>query len=513
MAPLIRDRYEPLAVVGQGGEAQVVKAFDHQLERVVAMKIRLVPEGARRDEILREARILVDVPPNPHLPLVREDFFDDVSRYVVVMDWVEGTDLSVLLKSQGRPGLAPSNVLRWMADAASALTHLHTQPTPVVHGDVKPANLILSSGDGSCWSTSLSSSPNVPGTPGGTVGYVAPEVAAGGTPSRASDIYALAATGWALLTGEPPSGALPDWSGIDPDVAEDMEAALGRAAQHIRLAGRGLGELVQAAPRRLGFRCRRVSSPSAFRTSRPRPRREHHPGAMGRALLRHDELIATAVESHGGRFLKSMGGGDSTFSVFDSATQATHAAAKLRGSGRGAVAGRLDDPRAVRPAHRRGRATRSRLLRPSRCPRRTPASTGRWRSSSSPHTAKLVERSLPATSSSSTSGRTGFAASIRRRTYSPSTARGSTPSTDVGVPLPRTAAVRGRGSRPVLRAGGRRADDAGRSWRPAGCLRSSARQVAASRRCYAPVGGRHARGAAFPASPAPCSSRRELVLP
>ena len=124
VALLIRDRYEPLAVVGQGGEAQVVKGFDHQLERVVAMKIRPVPEGARRDEVLG-ARILVDVPPNPHLPLVREDFFDD-GRYVVVMDWVEGTDLSVLLKSEGRPGLAPSNVLRWMADAASALTHLHT---------------------------------------------------------------------------------------------------------------------------------------------------------------------------------------------------------------------------------------------------------------------------------------------------------------------------------------------------------------------------------------------------
>ena len=187
MATLIRDRYEPLAVVGQGGEAQVVKAFDHQLEQVVAMKIRLVPEGARRDEVLREARILVDVPPNPHLPLVREDFFDD-SRYVVVMDWVEGTDLSVLLKSQGRPGLAPSNVLRWMADAASALTHLHTQPTPVVHGDVKPAEpdpvvrgriVLVDFG--------LSSSPNVPGTPGGTVGYVAPEVAAGGSrPERAT---------------------------------------------------------------------------------------------------------------------------------------------------------------------------------------------------------------------------------------------------------------------------------------------------------------------------------------
>ena len=53
---------------------------------------------------------------------------------------------------------------------------------------------------------------------------------------------------------------------------------------------------------------------------------ERDPGAMAAALVRHDELIAGAVESHGGRFLKSKGEGDATFSVFESASDAVEAA-------------------------------------------------------------------------------------------------------------------------------------------------------------------------------------------
>ena len=100
---------------------------------------------ADRDALLTEARILLGLPPHPHLPLVREDFFDG-DDYVIAMDWVEGTDLGRILHTDGRPGLPPSLVLRWLADAAAALTHLHTQDPPVVHGDMKPANLILTKG-------------------------------------------------------------------------------------------------------------------------------------------------------------------------------------------------------------------------------------------------------------------------------------------------------------------------------------------------------------------------------
>src|SRR3954447_16414403 len=131
---LIKDRYEVLETLGGGGEGIVVKALDRQHDRFVALKIREVRDNRQRDDLLNEARVLLAVPPHPALPLVREDFFDG-DRYLVAMDWVDGTDLAVLLGERGAPGLAPSSVLAYLAEAAEALTHLHSQDPPVIHGD------------------------------------------------------------------------------------------------------------------------------------------------------------------------------------------------------------------------------------------------------------------------------------------------------------------------------------------------------------------------------------------
>src|SRR3712207_434228 len=96
---LVKDRYEVLETLGVGGEARVVKAVDHQHDRVVALKIRAAHNARLREELLGEARILLNVSPHPALPLVREDFFDG-DDYVVAMDWVDGTDLETLLRDR-----------------------------------------------------------------------------------------------------------------------------------------------------------------------------------------------------------------------------------------------------------------------------------------------------------------------------------------------------------------------------------------------------------------------------
>jgi hypothetical protein len=83
---LFRERYEVLASIGSGGEAQIVKALDRQHGRFVALKIRPVRDQAAREDLLGEARLLLALPPHPALPLVREDFFDG-GDYVVAMDW------------------------------------------------------------------------------------------------------------------------------------------------------------------------------------------------------------------------------------------------------------------------------------------------------------------------------------------------------------------------------------------------------------------------------------------
>src|ERR1700733_10842839 len=130
MATLIGERYEILQTLGAGGEARVVQALDRQHGRLVALKIRPVRDGQERDDLHTEARMLEVVLPHPAPPLVREDFFDG-DDYFVAMDWVDGNDLARLLQDRGRPGLAASSVLAYLADAAAALAHLHSLKPPV----------------------------------------------------------------------------------------------------------------------------------------------------------------------------------------------------------------------------------------------------------------------------------------------------------------------------------------------------------------------------------------------
>jgi WD40 repeat protein/class 3 adenylate cyclase/tRNA A-37 threonylcarbamoyl transferase component Bud32 len=325
---LVRKRYELLETLGAGGEARVVKALDQQHHRHVALKIRPVNGEQSRPQMLNEARLLLGLPPHPALPLVREDFFIE-HEYIVVMDWVEGTDLARILGERGTPGLAPSSVLAYLAEAAEALTFLHLQDPPIVHGDVKPGNLILTRGGHvKLVDFGLSSAPGSPGWRAGTPGYRAPELAAGSPPSRASDVYALAATAFALLTGSPPTGVLPAWQGFDQAQAAQLEEALrlGLSTEPVKRPATP-GELVERL--RAGWGSTLPTGVTTFCLTDivgSTPLWEADPAAMAEALVRHDELIAQAVESHGGRFLKAKGEGDATFSVFQSARHAVEAA-------------------------------------------------------------------------------------------------------------------------------------------------------------------------------------------
>ena len=226
---LLRERYETLDVVGRGGESEVVRALDHVHDRYVALKVRPASDEASRTELLTEARLLLSLSPHPGLPLVREDFFQD-DEYVIAMDWIEGTDLEALLGGDGHSGLDPELAIGYLEQAAEALEHLHTHDPPVVHGDVKPANLIrTSSGRVVVVDFGLSSTPSDDHRRAGTAGFVAPEVAAGARPTPASDVYSLAATAVALLTGARPSGGAPTWSAIEPARVAALERIVRRS--------------------------------------------------------------------------------------------------------------------------------------------------------------------------------------------------------------------------------------------------------------------------------------------
>jgi class 3 adenylate cyclase/predicted Ser/Thr protein kinase len=330
---LLRERYEPLEVVGRGGEGRVLRAMDCQHDRQVALKIRPAPVGAARDELLREARVLLSLDPHPGLPLVRDDFFRD-DEYVIVMDWIEGVDLDRLLRQEGTPGLAPSTVLGHLAQVAEALTYLHAHDPTVVHGDVKPANLILTSGGRVVLVDFGLASTGDPAGRAGTPGFVAPEVAAGEPSTRSSDTFSLAMTAFTLLTGSPPRGGAPAWpSGLDAERRRLFEEAirLGTASDPSRRPA-SAGELVERL--RAGWE---ADVPTGVVTvcmtdiEDSTGLWEAHPHAMGAAVVRHDAIIAQVVEARGGHLIQSMGEGDSTVSVFTGAGEAVRAASEIVG--------------------------------------------------------------------------------------------------------------------------------------------------------------------------------------
>lgn len=329
MPDLLRDRYEPLRQASTGGEATVFKARDHLHDRFVALKVRSADKGVDRAQLVAEAGILLSLDPHPRLPTVRDDFFVD-DRYVIVMDWVDGVDLDHLLARHGRPGLPLTTVLSYLAQVAEALTHLHSHDPPVVHGDVKPANLILNE-QGRITVVDFGLSSRGPGRDRagyGTTKFVAPEIAAGLRPERASDVYSLAATAHALLTGTPPTGVPMDLGDMDATAALAVNEAI-----HLGLAldpgnrPASAGEFVERL--RSGWQSTLPTGVTTFLLTDvvgSTSLWEANPAAMSVALVRHDALVIEAVEQAGGRLIKSMGEGDSTVSVFARADDGVRAA-------------------------------------------------------------------------------------------------------------------------------------------------------------------------------------------
>ena len=230
---LLHGRYELLEVLGQGGEGKVLRAWDHQHQRPVALKVRAVQQGVPQDQILGEARTLLSLRPHANVPTVRDDFFEGDEHYLV-LDWVSGEDLRARLRRDGSPGLPYPVVVEALADVAAALDHLHGHQPPVVHGDVKPANIVVSEKPGEpplavLVDFGLARPMSDRGSTAATDAYASPELYSGSPATPASDIYALAATAFELTTGRVPvPGATLDWSGVPAEALEAVRHGLAR---------------------------------------------------------------------------------------------------------------------------------------------------------------------------------------------------------------------------------------------------------------------------------------------
>jgi tRNA A-37 threonylcarbamoyl transferase component Bud32/tetratricopeptide (TPR) repeat protein len=201
---VIGGRFQIMRVIADGGEAEVSLARDLELGLDVVLKTRRIIDGDDLGRLRREAGMLMRIVAHPGLPMVRSDLVDG-DRYCLISDYVEGNDLHTLVDAQGGSGLPLPTTLGLIDQVAATLDHLHHHRPAVVHGDVKPENLVLAS-DGRLVLVDFGAALRV-GDDGerlGTPGFSAPEVLAGEALSPAADVYSLSALAVYLLTGTVP---------------------------------------------------------------------------------------------------------------------------------------------------------------------------------------------------------------------------------------------------------------------------------------------------------------------
>lgn len=210
---LLQGRYRVIMLLAQGGMGAVYRATDERLGNTVALKQTLMSDPQLRAAFEREARLLAGLH-HPALPVVSDHFAEGGGQFLV-MQFIAGDDLATLIERRGAP-FPLTSVLRWADRLLDALDYLHTQSPPIIHRDIKPQNLKLTPRDeivlldfglakGEPASKLASGGKSIFGY---TPQYAPLEQIQGAGTDARSDLYAVAATLYQLLTAEPPADAL-----------------------------------------------------------------------------------------------------------------------------------------------------------------------------------------------------------------------------------------------------------------------------------------------------------------
>ncbi|MBV9881273.1 MAG: protein kinase [Gemmatirosa sp.] len=212
----LADRYELQAVVGAGGTGIVYRALDHTLGETVAVKMLrpelLAADPLARERLTHEIRLARRI---SHRHVVRiHDFAESDGVPFLTMEYVDGPSLETVLRARGP--LPPRAALAVAKQLARALDVAHTQG--VVHGDLKPANLLAGAGGvlkvsdfgvarlmrAAPAKAGGADAARIVGAVVGTPEYMAPELLLGGVPDVRGDIYAAGVVLHECLTGETP---------------------------------------------------------------------------------------------------------------------------------------------------------------------------------------------------------------------------------------------------------------------------------------------------------------------
>jgi len=227
---VLQDRYRIVRQLGRGGMGAVYEAIDQRLGKTVALKETLSSEPSMRKQFEHEARLLAGMQ-HSALPQV-SDHFVEGNRAFLVMQFIGGVDLARIIAQQ--PGPFPRDqVIAWADQLLDALVYLHSRDREVIHRDIKPHNLKLTStGQIALLDFGLAkaqpSDPSVTSSQaffGYTRHYAPLEQIQDQRTDPRSDIYALGATLYHLLTGTKPPDAMVRASALISSKPDPLEPA------------------------------------------------------------------------------------------------------------------------------------------------------------------------------------------------------------------------------------------------------------------------------------------------
>ena len=204
---IVKERYEILEILGEGGMAFVYKARDMQLERFVAIKTlkpNYVNQETFVDRFKREAKTAANLN-HPNIVQIFDWGIEDEPYFV--MEYIEGNTLTSIIAKNRTISL--SDILFIGAQVSSGLHAAHQKG--LVHRDIKPGNIMITP-DGKVKVTDFGivslqneeSDITKTGSILGTASYISPEQAQGKPVSIESDLYSLGTVLYELITGKAP---------------------------------------------------------------------------------------------------------------------------------------------------------------------------------------------------------------------------------------------------------------------------------------------------------------------
>jgi serine/threonine-protein kinase len=201
-------RYEILEVIGVGANSRVARAFDPLIARIVAIKLfpSELARGEARNRFVQEARVVGQIS-HPAVIALHDMGIDEPSQTpYLVMEFIQGQPLEKLLEKGSIPF---SRACAWAAEVATALAVAHRKG--VIHGDVKPANILITEGDRvklTDFGMARLASRDSKETPLlGSPAYWCPEQIVGKPQDARSDIFSLGVVMYEMVTGHRPFDA------------------------------------------------------------------------------------------------------------------------------------------------------------------------------------------------------------------------------------------------------------------------------------------------------------------